>query len=404
MWRKEELLQTVTSRTARLRDFLALEANVVVLSFSISLLNLGESLWRQFLPKYLEALGAGVAVIAFFATFERVLSAMYKYPGGFLTDRLGRRTALILFSLIGLMGYLIYMSAPAWPFIFCGLLFVLSSSMTQPAIFALLGDSLPRQKLAMGFTVQSILRRLPAVFAPPLGGLLITRMGFLDGVRWALGITITLAGLTVFLQWRYYTETHRATDKPTLTVRWREIDGNLKHLLVADCAARFASGAIQVFLIFYAMDYVGINAVQFGILSGLGVAVSIVSYLPVARLADRWRRLPFVYLTFLFFALFPVLLIFSRNFWWLCVAYAVSGLREIGEPARKALIVDLTSQEHRGRAVGLYYTIRGFTVMGAPLLGGFLWSLGPTPLFAVSAGVGLLALGILIVAVKEDRR
>ena len=401
-------MQTVTSRMTRLRDFLALETNVVVLSFSVCLLNLGENLWSQFLPKYLEALGAGVAVIALFATFRRVLSAMYQYPGGFLTDRFGRRAALILFSLIGLVGYLIYLAVPAWPFIFLGLPFVLSSSMAQPAIFAMLGDSLPRQKRAMGFTVQSILRRLPAVFAPPLGGLLIARMGFLDGMRWALGITAALAGLTVFLQRRYYVETYRPAEQSSPTrsfrVRWREIDGNLKRLLVADCAARFGAGMIRIFLIFYAIDHVGINAVQFGILSGLMMAVSIVSYLPVARLADRWRRLPFVYLTFLFFALFPVFLIFSENFWWLCVAYTVSGLREIGEPARKALIVDLTSKEHRGRAVGLYYTVRGFTVMPAPLLGGVLWSLGPTSLFAASAAVGFLALALLVVAVKEDSR
>ena len=401
-------MQTGTSRTARLRDFLALETNVVVLCSSICLLGLGENLWSRFLPKYLEALGAGVAVIAVFGMFEQVLDAVYQYPGGWITDRIGRRAALILFSLVGLVGYLIYLAAPVWLFIFLGLPFVLSSSMAQPSVFAMLGDSLPPEKRAMGFTVQSILKRLPAVVAPPLGGLLIARMGLLDGVRWALVFTAALAGLTVVLQRKYYMETYRPSGHRSVTAsfrdRWQEINRNLKRLLVADCAARFGSGMIKIFLIFYAMDHIGVSAVQFGVVSGLRMAVSIVSYLPVARLADRWRRLPFVYLTFLFFAMFPLLLIFSGNFWWLCVAFTVSGLREIGEPARKALIVDLASQEHRGQAVGIYYTVRGFMVMPAPLLGGFLWSLGPTSLFVASAAVGFLALSLLVVTVKEDSR
>jgi hypothetical protein len=48
------------SRVARLRDFFSLERNVTAASGAVFLLGFGEELWKKFLPKYLEALGASV--------------------------------------------------------------------------------------------------------------------------------------------------------------------------------------------------------------------------------------------------------------------------------------------------------------------------------------------------------
>lgn len=397
-------MPTVNTQSTRLRSFLALETNVVVLSVAIALRATGMGLWSQFLPKYLEALGASIAVVAAFATVRQAIGALVQYPGGWITDRIGRRASLILFSLIGLVGYAVYLVAPTWQVLFLGIPFVLSGNMSMPAVFAMLGDSLPREKRAMGFTVQSVLRRLPMILAPPAGGLIIASAGLVAGVRWALAVTLGLAAIAVILQHRLYVEKQKVTDEPATTMslleRWREIDSNLKRLLAADCAARFGMRMIHVFLIFYAVDRVGIDLVKFGILVGLQTAISVLSYLPVARLADRWRRMPFVVLTFFFFALFPAILIIADSFWWLCIAYGIWGLREIGEPARKALIVDLTPPDRRGRTIGIYRTIQSTATMPAPLLGGVLWTVGPDMLFAVAAAIGLVAVSIAA-TVKE---
>jgi hypothetical protein len=42
----------------------------------------------------------------------------------------------------------------------------------------------------------------------------------------------------------------------------------------------------------------------------------------------------------------------------LIAAFMCAGLREIGEPARKAMIVDLADAAQRGRMVGVYYFTR----------------------------------------------
>lgn len=84
----------------RFRTFLGLERNILVLLVVFVLLGLGEELWVSFVPKYLEAMGAGVFVWAAYRTLKDVLDAIYQYPGGILTDCLGRRRALVLFNLL----------------------------------------------------------------------------------------------------------------------------------------------------------------------------------------------------------------------------------------------------------------------------------------------------------------
>src|SRR5438045_304719 len=135
---------------ARVADYLSLERNVTVASAAVFLLGLGEELWKKFLPKYLEALGASTTVIGLFGTTEDFFDAVYQYPGGWLADRLGRRRAFLVFIGIASIGYLIYLFSPSWPVVFIGLAFAMAwHSMASPAIFAVIGDALPREKRAM---------------------------------------------------------------------------------------------------------------------------------------------------------------------------------------------------------------------------------------------------------------
>src|SRR5947209_12478600 len=179
------------TRWHRARDRLGLERNVLVMLGIILLVGLGEELWVRFLPQYLVVLGAGVWGVAAYGVLRDLLDAVYQYPGGWLADHLGRRRALLLFTLLAAGGYGLYLVAPGWEWVLVGTLFVMAwDSLTQPALFAIVGDHLPRERRATGFGVVSILRRIPTMIAPPLGGLLIAGMGLLAGMRLGLAVTI----------------------------------------------------------------------------------------------------------------------------------------------------------------------------------------------------------------------
>ena len=382
----------------RIRDALGLERNVAVMLATILVLGMGEELWVRFAPKYLELLGGSALVIAAYGTMKDLLDAIYQYPGGWLADRLGRRAALMFFTFLAMIGYGLYLLSPGWEWVLMGTLFVMAwSSLTLPAIFAIIGDNLPQTRRAIGFGMQSILKRLPIVLAPPIGGWLIQRAGLADGFRLGLAVTIALALLAIFILQRYYVEKEPPVrDSAGFAQVWQEMAPGLKRLLIADCLARWAEGIPSVFIVLYVMDHLRAEPFHFGLLTALEMLTAILVYIPIAKLADRMNRKPFVLLTFAFFALFPLALATASAFIWLAFAFIIAGLREIGEPARKALIVDLASPTRRGRAVGMYYLIRGLVVFPASLVGGWLWATAPRRPFYAAFLVGVA--GVVVYA------
>lgn len=390
-----------SSRRARLVDFLSLERNVSLASAAIFILGLGEELWKKFLPKYLEALGATTPVIGAFGTAQDFLDAIYQYPGGWLADRLGRQRAFVTLVAATAAGYLVYLFSPSWPFLFVGLALVMAwQSMGSPAIFAVIGDSLPRKRRAMGFTLQSILKRVPVVIAPLAGGLLISRLGIVRGIHTALLITLLLAVVTLLLVTKI-TLRSRASQATGIRGVWSTFHNVLKRLLVSDVIIRTCEGMTGVLTILYVTNVLRYSVAAYGALVAIQMITSIVVYIPAARIADRIGRKPFVIATFLNFALFPVAVILASNLALLVLAFVIGGLREIGEPSRKAMIVDFAQAGVRARSVGLYYLVRSFSITPAAAIGGLLWKIAPEVPFVLAGIIGLIGTVVFALTVEE---
>jgi MFS family permease len=179
---------------------MGIERNVAAASGAVFLVGLGEELWKKFLPKYLESLGASVAAVGLFGTAEDFFDAIYQYPGGWLADHWGRKRAFLIFLAAAVAGYFIYLSSPAWPYLFLGLAFVMVwQAMGSPAMFATIGDALPKERRSMGFTIQSTLKRIPMVVSPLVGGAMIGALGLQRGIRTGLLVSIGLAAVAAAL-------------------------------------------------------------------------------------------------------------------------------------------------------------------------------------------------------------
>lgn len=389
------------TRRERAIDYFGLKRNVVAASGAVFLLGMGEELWKKFLPKYLESLGAGTLAIGLFGTTKDFLDAVYQYPGGWLADHLGRRIAFLIFIALASIGYLIYLFSPSWIFVFLGLAFAMAwSSMASPAIFAVVGDSLPKERRAMGFTVQSILKRMPMTIAPIIGGMLIAGMGILAGVRIGLVITLVLAVITVLIIFAINIPV-KIGEATNVRGVWRSFHFALKKLLVSDIIIRTCEGMAEIFIVLYVTNVIGVSLAEYGILVAIQMTTAITVYIPSAKLADRIGRKPFVIATFLCFALFPLAVVLASNFATLVLAFIVGGLREIGEPSRKAMIVDFAEPHLRARSVGLYYLVRSLSITPAAVLGGLLWKIAPQTPFVTASVIGLIGTIVFAVTVEE---
>src|SRR5882724_9154897 len=165
-------------------EFLALKRNIALLLVALVLAGTGEKLWLGFAPKYLQTLGASVLVIGLFDALQTLLGAVYAYPGGWLTDHWGQRRSLLLFNAVSLAGYVIVLVWQHWLALVLGVfLFLAWSALSFPATFAIIATSLDQRQHTMGVGVQSMIRRVPMMVGPLVGGWMISRFGWEQGVR-----------------------------------------------------------------------------------------------------------------------------------------------------------------------------------------------------------------------------
>jgi len=381
----------------RLVDFLGLRRSMVALLSMVVLIGLGEKMAERFLPVYLMALGGGVLSVGLLNGMDNLLSSLYSYPGGYLSDRLGYKRALIVFNLIALGGYLIVILFPSWQAVIIGsILFISWTAISLPATMSMISLVLPKTKRTMGVSIHSLVRRIPMALGPVIGGLFIQSYGRVAGTRIAFGAAFVLGLVALFMQQALIREEEGAIGKQAAEANplrmFALMSPSLRALLVSDILVRFSEQIPYAFMAIYALDYVHVTPVQFGFLTAIEMVVAMLVYIPVAYLADRNTKKPFVVITFGFFTLFPLLLLFSHSFLMLIVAFIIRGLKEFGEPTRKALIMDLAPEDKKAGMFGVYYLIRDLIVSVAAFGSAFLWKIAPQANFLTAFAFGALGM------------
>ncbi|OEU47534.1 MAG: MFS transporter [Desulfobacterales bacterium C00003060] len=388
------------ARLKRFSDFLGLRRSTVGMLSMVILVGMGERMAERFLPIYLMALGGGALSIGLLNGVDNLLSALYSFPGGYLSDRIGTKRALLLFNVVAMCGFLVVILIPAWQAVLVGAVFFLSwSAISLPATMSLVAKVLPMNKRTMGVSMHSLVRRIPMALGPILGGLCIGIWGERNGVRLAFVAAFLVSLVAAVLQQALIEDDpphttgkgrHLTPEKNPLRL-WRQMSSSLKRLLVSDILVRFCEQIPYAFVVVWCMKTIAlpVTALQFGILTSIEMATAFLVYIPVAYFADRSAKKPFIVMTFVFFTLFPLVLLFCRSFAWLVLAFIVRGLKEFGEPTRKALIMDLAPEDRKAAMFGLYYLLRDVIVSVAAFGGAFLWQIGPHFNFLVAFSCGL---------------
>jgi MFS family permease len=415
-----------------LRRFLGLERDVLILSVAMFCFSLGFQMTSRYLPRYMSALGAGAVVIGWYGSFGNLLSAVYPYPGGALSDRIGSRRALTLFGAASSVGFVVWLLPafaggvgfagfvlPAWSWVFVGLPLVQAwKSLGLGATFAVVKQSAGEGRLATGFASTETFRRVAFLVGPSLAaGFIAFAGGVRDGFVLVLVTAASFGVFATVAQLVLYDE-DTAVGKAfggvaSVADDLRSLPDELRPLLVADTLVRFANGAVYVFFVIVVTELYEVGATvpvvgwslspdaYFGVLLSVEMLVALAVMVPSARFADAYGLKPVVAVGFAVYAAFPVALIYvpgtvGASPLVFLALFAFSGLRFAGLPAHKALIVGPAEEKTGGRVTGAYYLVRNVVVVPSAAAGGWLYEASPALAFTLASVVGFAGVAYFV--------
>ena len=402
---------------AAVADWLGLNRATLGVLAVIGCLGLSEELWSNFLSLHLrdEAAAAGAAhavataavYMGFIAFAKNLLEGVAYIAGGTVAHRLGARVALAVSAVPMAAGFAVMLAARhPWAIAAGALLMTNWEPLSVPATFEVVGSEVRKERRTIAFAMQSIQKRLPKMIGPIVGGIAIGAVGYWLNLTLAIGFL----GLSVVVQLLLTTRMRPKPDPVAVPFRQilRSMPADIRRLLSAEIMIRWGDWFARDFAVLYVANLLVVRygwtaraaAAAAGYLLAVMAATALATYIPVAKLVDRSESpRPFIGLTFLLFSLFPISLVALPRITHaiglpvmagLVVTYVINGLREIGEPARKALISGGFPPEVRARGIGLYWGLRSFAFCPAPLVAAWLWMrVGPDITFLIGGGIGL---------------
>ena len=413
------------TKPSSLRTVLALNRTVGIVLISVLFFGLGEQLWSPFFPAYLDAKMNGTAAgaiggvsltallaVGIYACLRNLFEAACYVGGGQLTARLGDRGSLILFGALTVSGYALFLawSAPLVAVV-AALLIVGWDPLSVPVTFTTVATTVTAKNQGMAFALQSIQKRLPRIIGPAVAGLVLAaaarhhrsaEIGYVVGLRWLVGASLLLGLGSLVMQVLWMPRYPAPPRGPGAGTVVRAFHPTLRRLLVAEIFTRWCDWLVREFVVLYLLVVRGVDPASVGLLFALQNTVALLTYLPIGRMTAVVGLQPFIGLTFIFFALFPLSLALAPDGYGLVLAFVVWGLREVGEPARKALIVSLLPARIRAEGVGLYWGIRGVAICWASLIGAIVWFwLGPQALLYLAFAFGCAGAAIFYLYTRE---
>lgn len=407
-----------TGLIERLRgQFSFIQGNFLILMTSWLILDFASETPMTYFPLFVKGLGGTVATVGLIQSVQMFSTAIVQIPGGYLTDRYGRRWLIISMTVLAAIARIFYVVAPSWRFLLFGSILIGLCSIYQPALNAIIMDSLPKENRGLGFSIINLIAGASTTPAPLVAGFLLAMFGLVPSVR--IGFIIAALGFLIAAVLRFkLTETiddPQPIDKKELvetipiSIResinvWSLVPKAAFYLFIVQVISMFLVGLFQPVFTVYIIEDLGIGEVNYSlIMTTLFISMILLS-LPAGKLIDKIGKKKPLIGTYLLWMLASVMLIYG-DFVRALVAMSIIGLLQVLiNSAGSALNADLVPKEHRGKTSGA----RGFFVMIAmavgQLAGGFIYdNISHQLPFWLNFSLAIIPLLMIIILINEPK-
>ena len=343
-----------------------------------------------------------------------------QFPGGYLADKFGRKWLVSSMTFGVALSFILYAVAPSWSFILIGVILMnFFNSIYQPALMAIVSDSLPSEKRGMGFGIIMLITSTSTTPGPLVAVLLYNQFGLLQGMRIAYGIVVALFLTAAFLRFRLK-ETFIDTPKPSLkeffgsyptslkeSVKvWSRVSRSMFYLFLSGTFMMFGVAAVQIFLVDYAVNVLHVDGTVWAyVLLALPVTMIVLS-IPIGKFVDRInRKVPILAA----YAFILVSLLLFANGWYILLLFLSLVFLGVGlvmiNSGSNALQADLTPRESRGKVQGFSSFVNFIVMALGAATGGFLYEhFSPALPFYLSASLAVPAFLLTLAMVHEPQK
>jgi MFS family permease len=364
-------------------------------------------------------LGGTPFIIGFIEFVSFLTLASVQFPGGYLADKHGRRNLIVTFTFAIAFANLFCALAPSWHFILLGLVLQNIFLIYQPALQAIIADSIPSEKRGVGFSTIMLVNNAAAVFSPVVAGFLYVQYGLVAGMRIAYLMIVVLYLIAAVVRIRL-TETlkvHSGNFSLSGAVReypkavkeglsvWRKLPRSMFFLFLTNTVSSFVFAMCIPYQVVYATKILGIEKFNWALIMMWYSASMILLALPSGKLADKIGRKRPAVVSWMLLGLFPLLFL-TGGFYILFVAYLFFGASNaLFAAAYQALEADLVPRELRGKEVGCSQFVTYVLMSIGGLVGGFFYeSVSPMLPFIFAFAVTIPCTVITLFLVHEPRQ
>ena len=400
-------------------EFSFIKGNYAVLITSWILIDFAVELPATYYSLYVLNLGATETILGVIGLLSFLSLASMQFPGGYLADKFGRKWIISTMTFGVGLSYVFYAIAPSWHLILIGaVLMSLLNSTYQPALMAMVSDSIPPERRGMGFGIIMLITSASTPPGPIVAGLLRGQFGLVGGMRVGYGIVVTLFLVAAFLRLFRLTETMPNTGKPTVieVLRsypvalkesigvWKKIPRSMLYLFISMIITTFGFAAVQLYFVVYAVEELLISeAVWPFLLFALSVTMIALS-IPVGKAVDKINRKLPILLAYLMFG-FSMWLFVNGDMITLFISLMLVGVGQVMmNSAFGALQADLTPKDQRGKVNGFTNFANCILMALGNLTGGVLYEhVSPQLPFLLATYLVIPSFALTLIMVREPR-
>lgn len=392
-----------------------LRGNVGAMIISWFLFAISGSLTQPYMSKYLHMLGASDIEIGLVRSLGSLAVLLTILPGGVLTDVVGRKRSIV----VGTWGIAIvqffYAAVQDWRQFAVVYVIDWALHFYQPALTAILLDSLPPDKRGGGMMLTAVLPQVPWLFLPPVGGYLLDHMG-LFGMRLSFIISGLISVTVAVLRMRALQETIeiKPIDGKKLISEilqsyhfWRGMStmpSFIIYITLLGFLVSFAGISLQTFGVLYATNVIGIDNTSWGVIQSATTAVGIFFGLILMPVIDKAPRVTALFSGLLLMAVGYFMIGVWKNVVSLVTATIIIGIGgEIAMSIRRALVGDYITPENRGRVMGATLALEYSGAIAGGVTVAYIYSISPHLAFILSGAILSISALPLIRGVLQAR-